>query len=208
MLIDFRTLFPKYRIKPKGVLHLGANQGEEAPIYHQLGIKKVIWVEANPEIFLQLKSNISKYSGQTAFNFCVGDENKETVLHVANNGGQSSSVLELGTHRAQHPNVHYIKDVRVQMTRVDTMMLESSMEGIDFLNADLQGFEFQALKGMGDLIKQIKWAYLEVNKADVYQGCAQIETIDLFMIGHGLTRVETKWVGNWGDALYIRRELL
>lgn len=202
MLIDFKTLFPKYGINPKGVLHIGANVGEEFPVYNKLGIKKQIWIEGNPEIFLKLKNNINSNPQAVALNYVIGDENKPVTFHVSNNGSQSSSVLELGTHKQQHPDVHYVRDIQTTMHRIDSLDLDLS--GVDFLNIDLQGAEMLALKGMGDLLKGFKWAYLEVNKADVYQGCAQIDSMDLFMISNGFRRVETKWVGNWGDCLYIK----
>jgi len=201
MLIDFRQLFPKYNLKFNGVLHIGANVGEERFVYDELGIKKQIWIEGNPEIFLKLKENVSYNPEAVALNYLIGDENKEVTFHIANNGSQSSSVLELGTHKQQHPEVHYVKDIKCQMHRVDSLGLD--LDGVDFLNIDLQGFEYQALKGIGSL-KNFKACYLEVNKADVYKGCAQIQTIDLYMISEGFRRVETKFVGNWGDALYIR----
>lgn len=202
MLIDFRTLFPKYGINPKGVLHIGANIGEEFPVYNKLGIKKQIWIEGNPEIFLKLKNNINSNPQAVALNYVIGDENKPVTFHIANNGSQSSSVLELGTHKQQHPSVHYVGDIKTHMHRIDSLDLDLS--GVDFLNIDLQGAEMLALKGMGDLLKGFKWAYLEVNKDDVYKGCAQIDSMDLFMIANRFRRVETKWVGNWGDALYIK----
>lgn len=202
MLIDFRHLFPKYNIKPKGVLHIGANVGEEAKTYEQLGIKKQIWIEGNPEIFLKLKQNINHNPQAVALNYVIGDENKPVTFHIANNGSQSSSVLELGTHKHQHPTVHYVSHIETTMHRIDSLDLD--LKDVDFLNIDLQGFELQALRGMGDLLRGFKWAYLEVNRADVYQGCAQIESMDLFMIGNHFRRVETKWCGNWGDACYLR----
>lgn len=202
MLIDFRTLFPKYGITPKGVLHIGANVGEEFQVYNKLGVKKQIWIEGNPEIFLKLKNNISSNPQAVALNYVIGDENKDVVFHISNNGSQSSSVLELGTHKQQHPNVHYVQDIPAKMHRIDSLDLDLS--GVDFLNIDLQGAEMLALKGMGDLLKQFNWAYLEVNKADVYKGCAQIDSMDLFMVANRFRRVEIKWVGNWGDALYIK----
>jgi hypothetical protein len=78
------------------------------------------------------------------------------------------------------------------------------MEKYDFLNIDVQGFEGQVLTGMGDYLKYVKWAYLEVNKAQVYQGCWEVEQVDKYLATFGFRRVETKWVGNWGDALYVR----
>lgn len=202
MLIDFRTLFPRYNIKPTGVLHIGANVGEEFPVYNELGIKKQIWIEGNTDIFLKLKQNISSNPEAVALNYVVGDENKEVDFHISNNGSQSSSVLELGTHKQQHPNVHYVAHIKSQMHRVDELGLD--LAGVDFLNIDLQGAEMMALRGMGDLLRAFKWAYLEVNRDYVYEGCTLVEDIDLFMNGFGFKRVETKWVGNWGDSLFVK----
>lgn len=211
MLIPLDHIIRKYG-KPNGVLHLGANIGEEAAKYDAHGIKNVIWVEANPDIFKQLVKNVAQY-GHRTHNFCVGNENKETVLHVANNSGQSSSVLDLGTHKRQHPSVHYTHDVEVQMFRIDSLFAKISeepdkynLDGIDFLNMDLQGFEGEALEGIGELLHQFKWVYLEVNKADVYKGCKQFGWIENYLKGFGFKHAETaKWIGDWSDALFIKR---
>lgn len=204
MLIDFRTLFPRYNIKPTGVLHIGANVGEEFQVYNELGIKKQIWIEGNTDIFLKLKQNISSNPEAVALNYVVGDENKEVDFHISNNGSQSSSVLELGTHRVAHPEVHYVADLKAQMHRIDELGLD--LHGFDFLNLDLQGAEAMAIRGMGALIKQFKWIYSEVNKEELYEGCMLIDPFDLLMLSNGFRRIETKWCGNtgWGDALYSR----
>lgn len=201
MLIDFRTLWLQYGIKPIGVLHVGANVGEERQVYRELGVDNVAWIEANPEIYRRLQVNLQEYPQNVAYNFAAGDENKPTVLHISNNGSQSSSVLELGTHLEQHPEVHYVQDIEIEMRTLDTFKLPFE---VDFLNMDIQGYELQALKGLGERIKDFKWIYLEVNKAAVYVNCGQVEDIDFLLGAHGLTRVETSWVGNWGDALYVR----
>lgn len=211
MLISLDYLIKKYRFQPKGVLHLGANVGEEAKAYDAAGIKNVIWIEANPELIPTLKQNV-EYYGHRVFNFCVGDENKETVLHLSNNAGQSSSVLKLGTHKKHHPTVHYERDVTVHMMRIDSFFRtlpdqteKYSLEGIDFLNADLQGFEGQALRGMGDLLNQIKWVYLEVNREYVYEGNALVGEIDQYLKGFGFKPIEEKWTkANWGDKFYSK----
>jgi FkbM family methyltransferase len=205
MLIDFRTLFPKYKINPTGVLHIGGNVGEEFPVYMELGIHKQIWIEPNPEIFEKLVENISTNSQAVALNWCAGDENKSIILHESNNAGQSSSILELGTHKQAHPEVHYIKDIQSTMFRVDDLLADK-LQGIDFLNIDVQGAELLVLKGIGEMLNQFKWIYLEVNKAPLYVGCALIEEIDDYLEKYNFIRIETKWAGNtnWGDALYVR----
>jgi FkbM family methyltransferase len=206
MLIDFRTLFPKYDIKPKGVLHVGANIGEEAPVYDELGIKDVVWIEANEQLIPQLTINTRDKYKHKVIHACVGDvQDLEVKFHISNNAGQSSSYLELGTHKTAHPEVHYIKDVVMKMKRID--QFRTCWGGYDFLNIDLQGAELKALRGMGDILHQFKWAYLEVNQQELYKGCALVEDIDMYMIGYGFRRAETKWCGNtgWGDALYIKK---
>lgn len=205
MLIDFRKLFPKYNIKPKGVLHIGANVGEEAPVYLELGIKKQVWIEANPYICDKLQKNLSNNAEAKMYQFAASDEDGQVVLHESNNGSQSSSILELGTHKNQHPDVHYVRDIIVQSIRLDSF-LDGEFDGLDFLNIDVQGAELKVLKGMGDLLHQFKWAYLEVNKAEVYIGCPHVNDLDLFMNGFGFKRVEThSWIGDWSDALYIKK---
>lgn len=206
MLIDFRQLFPKYGINPKGVLHIGANKGEEFPVYMELGIKRQIWFEANPDIYKKLVENISSNPEAIAFNYCVGDENKDVILHESNNEGQSSSILDLGTHLEVHPEVFFVRDIIVEMKRIDSMYSSLSDE-VDFLNIDVQGAELQVLKGMGNLLNEFNWAYLEVNKAELYKGCALVEEIDEYLASFGFVRVETQWCGNtnWGDALYIKK---
>jgi FkbM family methyltransferase len=206
MLIDFRTLFPKYDIKPKGVLHVGANVGEEAPVYDELGIKDVVWIEANEQLIPQLTINTRDKYKHKVIHACVGDvQDLEVKFHISNNAGQSSSYLELGTHKTAHPEVHYIKDVVMKMKRID--QFRTCWGGYDFLNIDLQGAELKALRGMGDILHQFKWAYLEVNQQELYKSCALVEDIDMYMIGYGFRRAETKWCGNtgWGDALYIKK---
>lgn len=204
MIIPLDELFKRWRLSFTGVLHIGANVGEERFMYDKLGIKKQIWIEGNPDIFLKLKENISYNPDAVALNYLIGDENKESILHESNNGSQSSSVLDLGYHKVDHPDVHYVRDIPLQMNRIDSLDLDLS--GVDLLNIDLQGAELMALRGMGDIINQFKAIYLEVNKKELYKGCPLVEDLDMFLLAYGFKRVETKWCGHfaWGDALWIR----
>ena len=198
-------LWARYGIQPKGILHVGGNRGEEAPVYLALGVTKQIWIEANPEIYIQLKETLRNNPDALAYNYAIGENDFEnTVLHVANNAGQSSSLLPLGTHAKQHPDVVYIKDVPVVMRRLDSLIPEEAWQFYDFLNMDIQGYELFALKGMGDNLKYFKWLYLEVNNGQVYQGNGDVNQVDEYVKAFGFKRVETKMIGVWGDALYCK----
>lgn len=209
MLIDFRQLFPKYDLQFKGVLHIGANQGEEFQVYNELGIRKQIWIEANPEVFLILKQNISSNPDAVALNYCIGDvQGKSVTFHISNNNSQSSSILQLGTHNQEHPDVFFVGEIEMQMNRIDQLGL--NLNGVDLLNVDLQGADLLALKGMGVLLSNFKAVYIEVNKSEVYQGCAEVDEVDSYLAQLDFVRVQTRWAPNktWGDAFYVKRNYL
>lgn len=206
MLIPFKDLFAKYNIQSKGILHVGASLGQEAQRYADLGINKMIFIEAIPDVFLQLKANISCFPDAIALNACVSDKDGLKVkFNIASNEGQSSSFLEFGTHTEMHPTVKFIESIELETIRLDTLLKDVSLSDMDFLVMDLQGAELLALKGMGDLINKFKYAYLEVNEKELYKGGAMIEDIDFYLGAYGFERKETKMLGfGWGDAIYIK----
>lgn len=212
MMIDFGYLFQKYNIQSKGILHLGASTGQEAPKYKELGIDRVIWVEAIPDVYQQLLKHLRDIGceeGASCINACISDESgKEVEFHISNNEAQSSSFLELGYHKIIHPTVEYIDTIKLHTLTVPVMLRRNglNLDGIDFLNADLQGAELLAIKGMGATLSLFKYLYLEINKRDTYVGCATVEEVDKYVGEYGFKRVETgQWVADtWTDALYER----
>jgi FkbM family methyltransferase len=208
MLFDFDQLVRRWKIKPEGVLHIGASEGQEAEAYLRNGIKKQIWIEAIPEVYEKLKVNLKSNPDAKAINACISDRDGETVtFHIASNGGQSSSMLEFDTHSKVHPDVTFVKDITLITERIDSIFSAHNFTGDWLLNIDLQGAELKALQGMGNLLKSFKWAYIEVNKAHLYKDCPLIGDIDGYMGNFGFTRVDVKWCGSfqWGDAIYIRQ---
>lgn len=49
-----------------GVIHIGANSGQERDIYARQGLD-VVWVEPIPEVFAELKQNITPLKRQRPF---------------------------------------------------------------------------------------------------------------------------------------------
>lgn len=209
MLIPFKDLFERYNIKPSGILHLGANLGQEAEAYNELEIPIVVWVEAIPSVFDQLKKNVEKYKNHICINACVSDKDYEEVtFNISNNESQSSSFLELGYHTTAHPEVHYVEQIKMQTRRVDSLFTLPKQSGNWLLNADLQGTELLAFKGLGKLMDNIKWIYTEVNKVETYSHCPLINEIDEYLFQFNFIRRElAPWVGDcWTDALYIKEK--
>lgn len=208
MLIPFQTLKQKYpQFQPNGVVHVGAHEAQELPEYHKLDIDKMIFIEANPQIFKRLEKNCAPYPDILCFNECIGDEDgKEVEFKITNNDGQSSSFLELGTHKQMHPEVHFTSSLKMKMTRLDTL-LEGLEPEYDFLNMDIQGAEGHALKGLGDMLNQFKYLYLEVNTTAVYEECMQLPELEEYVGNFGFKKMEILFPGNctWGDCFMIKK---
>lgn len=209
MLINFDLLVRRYGVKPQGILHVGANVGEELQAYEKAGIPYVVWVEANKEIYDKLVSNINGKCGHIALNYCIGDQDGQDVtFHVSSNAGQSSSFLDLGTHAKSHPDVTYIKDIPMKTARLDTILKDHDwgLFPMDFLNMDLQGCEGLALLGLGELLHKFKWVYLEVNRGQVYKGNMEVDDIERYLRKFGFYPVVENWTKwQWGDKLWKKR---
>src|SRR5574342_784246 len=104
----------------KGLIHVGANSGQARDIYSAHNLP-VVWIEAHRDTFLELSKNISGYQRMRAIHCLISDEDdKEHVFHVANNGGQSSSVFEFVEHTKIWPEIEYTGSYRQLGTTLKT----------------------------------------------------------------------------------------
>jgi len=202
----------------KTVLHIGAHYGQELAAYENNGVQKIIWIDGNEGVFEELKSKTSHSKlEQVYLCACLSDEEKEVDFHVANNGldwktdGQSSSLLEFGTHAKMYPQVKYVEHKKVYTRRFDQWAEEQTslfeMREIDFVNIDVQGAELKVLKGFGHylLSSRLRAIYTEINLEEVYKGCCLVGELDSYLQQFGFKRVLTKTPERtWGDSLYLR----
>lgn len=191
----------------RGAIHVGGHDGEERFFYNDY-FKRVVYFEPNRELYIRLAQNIRGFSNQMAINMAVGQQEGFATLNISNNDGQSSSLLELGTHAQEHPNVKFIAKDRVQVIRLDTVF-EGLLNAFqyNFLNVDVQGMELDVIKSAGDYIQNFKYVYCEVNRAELYKGCCLVGEIDEYLAQYGFMRTLTEWTKhNWGDALYVKSE--
>jgi len=209
MLIPIKELLKAHNLDIKGIVHCGASYGQERDYYASMGLEEVIWIEAIPEVFDQLAINIEPYPNQIAVNACLGDvDGNEVVFNVSNNEAQSSSYLQLGTHKTAHPEVHYVKTFKTKTSRLDRVLYNMDIEiGKGWLLVgDLQGAEMLMLKGAGDLLHKFDACYLEVNTQAVYEGCALKDEVEGFLANFGFVGADEmiyeQW--GWGDKLFVR----
>lgn len=207
MLISLDLIAARHDISMiRGVLHLGAHLGEEAPDYHRMGWRPVHWVEANAYLEPKLKRAVEQFPENHVHIACMAEESgHDAAFNVASNG-QSSSLLPFGTHQQSYPNITYEAVQRVKTTSLSDLAQRLELpHNINFLNLDLQGVELAVLRGGVAFLSQVHMIYAEVNEAHLYQGCELLPAMDAFLLTQGFSRHDTVFTSaGWGDALYVR----
>ena len=75
----------------------------------------------------------------------------------------------------------------------------------NFANLDIQGAEYQALIGFGDIIDNFDYIYIEVNVKELYKSIKLLPELDKFLESKGFKRKELKMTKHgWGEAFYVR----
>lgn len=206
MLINLKYLQKKYNLKLNTILHVGAHTCQEYHKYDACGASNIFWVEGNSELVKENKLRLSKPQN-TIIEAVVSEFDDEPVkFHIANNS-QSSSILELGTHKQLFPNTKYIKSTVKHTQKLDNIYSKyCNGMYIDLLNLDIQGAELLALKGFKENLHRVSCIYTEINTDSVYKDCALAEHLDEFLSKFNFSRVETKMWKNhpWGDGFYIK----
>ena len=204
MLISVADLSARFAVKANGVLHVGAHDAEEAGDYRRHHWGPVIWVEMLPDKAAALRRNFKDDPDNLVIEAACWDHNGENIDLFRADNGQSSSLLPPGSHLTAHPGVAFSAGGEIRTSRLDTILPPSAR--FDFINVDIQGAELRALTGLGDWLDRITWAYLEVNRQELYRGCALLPDIDKFMAARGFVRLILRMTAHgWGDALYVNR---
>ncbi len=203
MVLDLKALNSNFNLNIKGIIHIGAHIGQELNIYQEMNINNVMFFEPIEKTFEQLKNNVGDKA--ILFNTALGNMIGEVEMHTETfNQGMSNSILEPGKHLTQYPNITFNNKEKVSITKLDEYL--SFKDDYNFIMIDVQGYELEVFKGGSEFLNNIDYVMTEVNRDEVYKGCAKINELDDFLSNYGFDRVETDWIGDtWGDAFYIKR---
>lgn len=208
----YEHLLKQYNITPKGVIHVGAHIGEELEHYINLGVKKLIYIEANPEVIPILTDHVNKFKDKIdvkIYNYAITDKNAEIPFYVTDNV-MSSSLLKLKLHQKYYPTVHHQKIIKVSGITFNDLMRNANINVVDYniLVMDIQGAELLALKKSVDYINRFDMIMTEISREEIYDGCCLHNEITEFLKQYNFEMIdyfENKDKPN-DDAYYIRRK--
>jgi len=158
------------------VLDIGAHKGETIELFYRaFNINKIYSFEPNINLFKFLKS-IKKYSNNDKikiFNFGFGNKNEQKKLNIFSDS--SSSTLNDINERTEYfkrkkrfmsffsKNKNFlIEKQTVQIRNLSDFISEQSIDKIDILKIDTEGYEYNILKNLNNNdFAKIRFIYFE-----------------------------------------------
>ncbi len=174
-----------------GVVHVGANTGQERDIYRDLGLH-VVWIEPITEVFKELVGNIRDCRKQRAFCALLAEQDAvEYQFHIANNGGASSSIFQLAQHRDIWPDVDFVNDRLLLSSRLDTLFRREGLMPAKYpaLVMDVQGAELMVLKGAGQMLREFHFVQAEAADFESYAGSCTLEDLHQYLEPFGFREI-------------------
>ena len=197
----------KYSLNIKGIVHVGAFDGQELGNYVENGVKNIVMFEPLSQSYSKLEQNLQSLTLDETYDVeihqvALGNMVGRVDINLSSNM-MSSSILKPKLHLVEHPWCAFGGVENVSINKLDSYKYKK----FNFLNIDVQGYELEVLKGAKKTLKYIDYIYSEVNKAEVYENNALIDDMDEFLSQYNFIRVETDWCdgASWGDAFYIKK---
>jgi len=207
-MFRYAELFPRHGVEPRGIVHVGANEGQEYDGYVEAGCRRVILIEADPDTFARLQERFAGNPDVLCIEGAVSDRTGRATFSRMS-GGMSSSLLNPRDHLVLYPHISLNGTIEVTTGTLPAILAAHGVDPGDYnvLAMDTQGAERMILSGCGALLAQFDAVVTEANYAELYEGCGRLADLDDLLVPHGFERVEeiSPHHHSWGDAFYVRR---
>jgi FkbM family methyltransferase len=172
-MADIRSLLTN--VQQATVFDVGANTGQSVKRFSEL--LPGCWLHAfepSPTAFAQLRENTQRTPNLRLTNAGIGASAGLLSL-IENDHSNMSSFLKLG--EAGWGEI--VRETPVPVITLDDYCADSSIEHIDLLKIDTQGYELEVLKGATTLLSEhrIGLLYLEIIFSNQYEGLPSFETL-------------------------------
>lgn len=173
---------------------VGANDGETAiRARHDFGRCRIIAFEPHPKTFEQLRDKTKTFTNVEIHNLAFSSEIGERTMFEFDHSKLNSLLPD-----AQSVVFHDKRadgQIRVNCTTIDKFCSDLSIEKIDILKIDTEGFELEVLRGAISMLahKAIKFIYFEINDIAPRSGASggALAPIDQLIRTHGYRFIAT-----------------
>jgi FkbM family methyltransferase len=207
------------KVAKRGVIHVGADVGQEVEQYFSYGFEKIVLIEANPEPFKILSAKFGGDPRIKMFNNAICERNGQVDFHVhtsRSGNTEPGSLLAMKRFSEIVKTLHTARTIQVSAVTLDALFETNRLERSDynFINLDIQGAELFALQGATATLPSIDVVISEVSLIELYEGGSLEDDIVAFLGRHGFDKThvvyhtlydETSTFPAWGECLFIKR---
>ena len=193
---DLRALIPR---EDPVVVDGGANRGAvvEEVLARWPGAR-VHAVEAQPQVARELAARYSADPRVTVHAAALAAQSGQLELHVTANSVSSSALPPSSFKQSlQGAKVETVETITVPARRLADLVREP----IDLLKLDLQGYEVEALRGLGPRLAEVGAVLTELQFAPLYEGTPLFGDVDRVLreAGFGLFNLYELWTSGDGQ---------
>ena len=188
-------LSKKVELNDPIIFDVGSHKGKLAKLMYDLYKNAVIYCfEPNKSMNDDLKkigNNIKVY------NCALGEKNEEkqilinkidltNTLSKINENSLYLKIKNFILAKSKKDNVYET----IQVISLENFCFEKKIKNIDFLKLDVEGYEYNVLLGAKNIIKNVKFVMLEVQKNNMYNGYSK-KNIEVFLKENNFILIKT-----------------
>jgi FkbM family methyltransferase len=184
---------------------IGAHRFDELPLIDRLfpSLRRIYLFEPQAGPLAALHRLAAQDRRVKVFPVAVSDADGVATFNVASNDGESSSLLQLGSHRELFPEVTMPSTIEVPTRRLDSVLAEHGLESPDLMIIDVQGAEYLVLKSFSAaVLERLRLIYTEVSTEAVYKSSGLLPEVEALLaprflnLGFAAIRADVPMHGN------------
>ena len=198
------------------IIDVGTNKGQFSLLVNNIiPNSAIIGFEPIKSEFRIYKSIFRKKKDIKIFHLALGEENKRSIINIASSK-DSSSLLKINQNQTDLYGTHSTsKTQEVNVEKLDNFIDLIDKKNNIFMKIDVQGYEYQVIKGSTKSLKFITYLYVECSNVELYKNQMLFKDIENFLSSHNffLQKIFNKDINKNGeiiqaDYLFTRKENL
>ncbi len=195
------------------IFDVGANVGDVSAKYLEyFPDSKIYAFEPFPDCFQSLSSRYSEQDNVHCIQKAVSSTDGSKTFFVNTNVDTNSLLRPQKTGLTSDEQVHNLTQIQVDSIVLDDFCIAENITHIDILKMDIQGEEYNALKGLGKMLStaSIDLIYSEIYFVQQYERQPLFHDISklLFDYGYLLQDIYNPIYGNgsiaWADVIFTK----
>ena len=160
------------------VVDVGANRGQFAlAVKRWLPNTRVIAFEPLTEACSTFLAVFQGDPLMTLHQAAIGPQVGETTIHVAAEDDSSSLLPISPLQERLFPGTEEVQTKKVKVGRLSDYVLPEDIDPPAMLKLDVQGYEFEALRGCEELLSKFSYVYAECSFVELYTGQVLVDEI-------------------------------